>query len=669
MPDNFASLFEFLPIGAYRSTPAGRMLRANPALVRLNGCDTEAELLARVHDLATEWYVEPGRREQFKSQLAAQGRVTGFESEVHRHKTRERIWISENAHAVRGPDGRVEYYEGTVEEVTERVRERQRLLASEANLAQMIDLVPGVVYRVLTYPDGRRRMSYVSASVKPLLGIEPEAVLADPAMIFRLCHPEDLPRLVAAAGEAVPNERPLAIEFRVVLDGRERWLQMSSAPAPSEDGAIARVGMFFDISAHKQAEQALREHGELWKSALERLSDGVWDWDIERRTGMVSVQGKALLGYRDDELLGDPASMDAITHPDDIAGMRHARDAHFDGRAPVYMNEHRIRCKDGHWKWVLSRGVVMRRDADGRPLRMIGTHTDIDADKQAAALKRERDRAAAADQAKTMLLSRVSHELRTPLNAILGFAQLLELEGTATAGSPAPHPHERPHERPLERPHEEPREHADQRSPAQQRYLPHILASGRHLLGLVDDILDLSAVQTGQLRMEIEPIDPGALADEVLAMFASTAAQAGVEVQSTVAGAALPALAGDRKRCKQILSNLVSNAIKFNRPGGWVRLSAAAAPGGQIEVSVQDSGPGLTAGQQARLFQPFERAGAERGPVAGTGLGLALSRQFAEAMGGRIEVRSQPGVGSVFTLGLPAAGGDAAAASASAART
>lgn len=637
--DGFASLFEFLPIGAYRSTPEGRVLRANPALVRLNGCADEAELLARVQDLASEWYVQPGRREQFKAQLAARGRVTGFESEVWRHKTRERIWISENAHAVLGPDGRVAYFEGTVEEISQRVRERERLVASETRLAQMIDLVPGVVYRQLHYPDGSRRVAFISSSVQSLFGLTPQAVQEEPSILYRVCHPEDRPQLERAAAEAIAAGRPLALEFRIVLDGRVRWVRLSSTAAPAEDGAAARVGMFFDITARKEIEAALRDTGELWKSALESLSDGVWAWDIEHRTGTISPQGKALFGYRDDEL-DHPDALDAITHSDDLPRIRQAREAHFAGRTPVYVSEHRIRCKDGRWKWVLSRGVVMRRDGDERPLRMIGTHTDIDADKQAESLRHERDRAAAADQAKTMLLSRVSHELRTPLNAILGFAQLLQLD--AGAGRLGPE--------------------------ALQRYVPHILTSGRHLLGLVDDILDLSAVQTGQLRMDIEPIDARALFEDVLGMFASTAAESGVEVHGPPPGPALPALAGDRRRCLQIVSNLVSNAIKFNRRGGWVRLAAAADADGHVSLRVQDNGPGLTAEQQARLFQPFERAGAERGTVAGTGLGLALSRQLAEAMGGSVAVSSQPNEGSVFTLRLPAAlaRSDAAGAAAAA---
>jgi len=638
---DFSALFEALPIGAYRSRPDGSMLRANPALVRLNGYQDEAELLRAVRDIAREWYADPRRRAEFVRRLDSDGRVTAFVSEVWRHKTRERIWISENAAVVRDAAGQVLCYEGTVEEITERVLTEQALQRSEARLQQLMSLMPGVVYRLAIHDDGSRHYTFVSDGVRELYGVEPAEVLADGDALVRRRHPSERGRQLDLNVAALRERRDLQYEVQVRLDdGREKWVQVISAPGPPEDGHHVRVGMLFDVTARKRAEQALRENGELWKAALESLSDGVWDWDIEHGTGMVSVQGKALFGYRDDELAGDPASMDTITHPDDRAAMRLAREAHFGGRAAVYVNEHRIRCRDGRWKWVLSRGVVMRRDADGRPLRMIGTHTDIDADKQAEALRRERDRAAAADQAKSLLLSRVSHELRTPLNAILGFAQLLELDAAPPAAEPADTP---------------------AAAPERQRYVPHILASGRHLLGLVDDLLDLSSEQVGQLRMEIEPVDLHALAEEVLEMFASTAAQAGVELQSALAGATLPPLAGDRLRCKQILGNLLSNAIKFNQRGGWVRLAATASPGGEVVLSVQDNGPGLTAEQQSRLFQPFERAGAERGPVAGTGLGLALSRQFAEAMGGSIDVRSVPGVGSVFTVRLPSARGGAAA--------
>lgn len=497
--DGFATLFEFLPIGAYRSSPEGRMLRANPALVRLNGCDSEAELLERVRDIATEWYVDPERRETFKRLLDEHGQVIAFESQIHRHKTRERIWISENAHAVFDSQGRVRWYEGTVEEITDRVRERQ----------------------------------------------------------------------------------------------------------------------------------ALREQGELWKRALENTGDGVWDWHVLDGTEVLSPAGAALFGYRPDELEQKPETLDALTHPDDVPEMDQARQAHFSGRTPVYVNEHRVRCKDGSWKWVLSRGVVMSRDAAGRPIRMIGTHTDITERKQAEALRRERDLAAAADQAKSQFLSRVSHELRTPLNAILGFAQLLQT--------------------------------GEGRTPPQTRqlYLEHLLTSGRHLLGVVNDVLDLASLQSGELRLSSAATPLQSLLAEVRAMLAPAAEAAEVQLfDDTEAHADFTAWC-DAQRVRQILVNLVGNAVRYNHPQGWVRISRHQEPGSggkaeRILVRVADSGQGLDPAQLARLFQPFDRLGAQRGPVAGTGLGLAVSRQLARAMGGEIQVTSQPGDGSVFTLVLPA---------------
>ncbi|MDP1648897.1 MAG: PAS domain-containing protein [Rubrivivax sp.] len=621
--DNFSSLFEFLPIGAYRTLPDGTQLRANLALVRLNGYASEAEMLAGVHDIALEWYVDPQRRAVFRRLLEAEGQVAGFESEVWRHKTRERIWISENAHVVRDAAGRIDYYEGTVEEITERVQAREALRRSQQQLQQIFDLVPGVIYRLVTSPDGQTRASLISPNVRELFGVSAEAVLRDPLALRTLRHPDDRTQAEARLVAAAQAGQALAIEFRIVLDdGTVKWIHQTSNPAPAEDGNEVRIGLMLDITARKQAEQALRDNSELWKRALESTGDGVWDLDLAHGEEVYSPQCKALYGYSDDELPNLPTALDRLTHPDDVQRMRQDREDHFAGRTPAYVNEHRVLCKDGQWKWILARGIVISRDAAGRPLRMIGTHTDITAAKQADALRFERDRAAAADQAKSQFLSRVSHELRTPLNAILGFAQLLDMDAGA--------------------------------SKRQRGWIAHVLASGRHLLALMDDILEISSLQTGALPMTLESLPLRPVVEEAWAMLAGAAQEAGIAVIDEVPPGHALTVRADRRRLKQIVSNLLSNAIKYNRPGGWVRLRAQAA-GDQVELAVTDNGPGLDEAQRARLFQPFERLGAQHGPVAGTGLGLSLSRQLADAMGGTIEVDSTPGVGSTFRVRMPAA--------------
>jgi PAS domain S-box-containing protein len=513
--DNFSTLFEFLPIGAYRSSPQGTQLRANPALARMNGFATEAEQLAARCDIAGRWYVDPQRRAEFMRQMVQHGQVVAFESEVYRYKTRERIWISENAHLVRDERGRALFYEGTVEDISSRVSDRAVLQASQQQMLQIMEMVPGMVYQVALLPGGQRQATFISGGVRELLGLEPEDILADGMLLHRLRHPDDRARIEAETEAANAARRPLHIEFRVVLPtGQIKWVQVLSAAAPAADTRNVRVGVVVDITAAKQAEN----------------------------------------------------------------------------------------------------------------------------------LRMERDGAAAADLAKSAFLSRVSHELRTPLNAVLGFAQLMALDPGHSAFS--------------------------QR---QLGWTRQILASGRHLTALMDDLLDLSSAQTGQLRFNLTAVALRPLIEEACTMLSGAAATAGVQLlQAPPADPAL-ALLADRKRLLQVLGNLLSNAIKYNRPGGWVRVQAVRLAGHQgaqgqasdeVELQVADSGPGLDAGQRARLFQPFERLNAHAGPIAGTGLGLALSRQFVEAMGGRIRVDSEPGQGAVFSLRLPRVAPESGAAAA-----
>ncbi len=501
--DQFSTLFEFLPIGAYRSSPQGQQLRANPALARMNGFASEAEHLAAQCDIAGRWYVDPLRRDVFMRQMVQQGQVVGFESEVFRYRTRERIWVRENAHLVRDALGRPLFFEGTVEDITERVRDRLALYASQQQMRQIMEMVPGMVYQVMLLPDGQRKATFISGGVRELLGLEPEDLLADGMLMHRLRHPEDRARIEAETNAANAARRPLHLEFRVVLPtGQIKWVQVLSAAAPTADSHDVRVGVVVDVTAAKLAEK----------------------------------------------------------------------------------------------------------------------------------LRLERDRAAAADLAKSAFLSRVSHELRTPLNAVLGFAQLMELD---------PGHGEFSHR--------------------QLAWTRQALASGRHLTALLDDLLDLSSAQTGQLRFNLKAVPLQPLIEEACTMLSGEATAAGVQIRNEPSADGALALVADRKRLLQVLGNLLSNAIKYNHPGGWVQVQAVPVgtddpdAADAVELRVADSGPGLDVSQRARLFQPFERLNAHAGPIAGTGLGLALSRQLVEAMGGRIRVDSEPGHGAVFSLRLPRA--------------
>jgi PAS domain S-box-containing protein len=489
LPD-WSTLFDLLPVGAYRSTPDGRQLRANLALVRMNGYERESQLLDAVQDIAHEWYVDPARRSAFRETLEREGRVTGFVSEVFRHRTRERIWVSENAHLVRDAQGRAVCYEGTVEEITAHVRARQSLERSEAQLRVISERLPGVVYLAHVSPEGTISFRFISEGVRELYGVDPEEAMRDGHVLQRMRHPDDDARVQAGLTASERHERAHSDEFRIIRpDGSVRWVRATSSPIDHDDAGDHRCGLIIDVTARHEAE----------------------------------------------------------------------------------------------------------------------------------ALRADRDRADAAHRAIASLLARISHELRTPLNAVLGFAQLLEADAALDA--------------------------------RQRRYAAESVRAGRHLLALVDDLLDLGRAESGDVTLQLAALDPGTALQESLALVEPLADAAGVRIEPPVS--ALPRLRADPLRLRQVLTNLLSNAIKYNRAGGWVRIEGEHV-GDRCALSVIDNGPGLDAGQQARLFQPFERLGAESGPVAGTGLGLTLSLQLARAMGGDIVVTSRPGQGSRFTLTLPA---------------
>lgn len=235
------------------------------------------------------------------------------------------------------------------------------------------------------------------------------------------------------------------------------------------------------------------------------------------------------------------------------------------------------------------------------------------------------EEARSANRAKTEFLSRTSHELRTPLNVILGFAQLLEtdLRGTPAAANVA-----------------------------------QVLGAGRHLLSLIDEMLDIARIESGEIVLRPQPVTLAPLLQEVQALVAPLAAQKDVTLE--LASAASLSVQADRQRLRQVLLNLLTNAIKFNRPGGSVRLSAVV-DGPRVRIDVADTGVGIAKEQIARLFSPFERLDAERLGVEGTGLGLAISHQLMKRMQGSIEVRSEVGQGSTFTLVLEGAHAAAAA--------
>ncbi|MCL2448527.1 MAG: ATP-binding protein, partial [Polyangiaceae bacterium] len=266
--------------------------------------------------------------------------------------------------------------------------------------------------------------------------------------------------------------------------------------------------------------------------------------------------------------------------------------------------------------------VLDRRSGDGGIVKTIWDLTDDVL--IAEELREARATAEAASNAKSEFLSSISHELRTPLNAIIGFAQLLG----------------RDKKEPLSNRH---KERVDQ-----------ILRGGEHLLRLIDDILDLSHIEAGRVSISSEPVSVPDVLDEVRSTLEATAARAGILFTVVpLPGAGLLRVRADRTRFVQIVMNFATNAIKYNKPGGRVDVSARAAGHDRLRVSVTDTGIGIAVDKQDKLFQPFQSAGQETGSVEGTGIGLVITKRLAELMGGHVDFRSEPGQGSEFWVELP----------------
>ena len=301
-----------------------------------------------------------------------------------------------------------------------------------------------------------------------------------------------------------------------------------------------------------------------------------------------------------------------------------------------------VRRADGQRRWLSINATPLVREGSDEPFAVLAALTDITRHVEAehqlrdsnealeqrvgertAALQRAVEAAERASQAKSEFLSRMSHELRTPLNAILGFAQLLLLSRAQLGDN-------------------------------ETQKVRQIETAGWHLLALINDVLDLARIEAGSMSTSAEPVEIGALVAETLPMLQTLAAERAVTLVAPPVGARGAWVLADRKRLKQVLANLLSNAVKYNRRGGRVEVEIGAAGKGRRQVAVRDTGRGFSAAQLAQLYQPFTRFERAGEAIEGTGIGLVITRRLVDLMGGRIEVESDEGVGSVFRVDFAA---------------
>jgi len=466
---------------------------------------------------------------------------------------------------------------------------------------------------------------YVNEAFEAMTGYPRGEVIGRDIRFLR--GPETDPAGMQTLREAYREGDECTVELRVHRkDGVPFWCSLALSPVQDIQGRVTHfVGVMTDVTARKEFEENLGRSEERFRSLVEAIAAIVWTTPAAGGFESEQAEWSEFTGQAFERLRG-AGWLDAV-HPDDRAETLEATARGLAGRAP-YQFEHRLRRKDGVYRHMVVRAVPIF-NGDGSIREWVGVDDDVTERKEAEdALVEAKEAAEAASRSKSTFLANMSHELRTPLNAIIGYSEMLQEEAEAEGNGSA------------------------------VSDLQKIHAAGRHLLGLINDILDLSKIEAGKMDLYLETFDAAEMVRGVADTVRPLLDKNG-DALEVVCPDDLGTIHADLTKTRQALLNLMSNASKFTEQG-TVTLEAAREPsadgaGESMVFRVKDTGIGMTDEQVARLFRPFTQADASTTrKYGGTGLGLTITRRFCQMMGGDVEVESAPGKGSTFTVRLPA---------------
>lgn len=610
--ERFRASFDRAAIGMalidLRRAGVGRFLRVNGALCAMTGY-SEIELLATTSTAITH----PDDRVETASNLnrLADGTDTRWTTDKrYQDAAGQAVWVHFAVSVVHDAGGAPSYGVSQVEDITVRKHGEAQLQERFRELATNVDV--GFLVRQLDPPE----FLYFNPAYMRIFGFDPAGPAPTPRDAIALVNPDDVERVRAILAAAAGGDSVEHTWRFTRRDGKSRWVSGRFSPITDLDGKVRRVaGLFEDITDRRCAEVVLAESEERFRELANNVDVGF----------SIREPGNSAYLYLNSEyqtIFGfDPAAPWPTL--DQVVARIHPADGHRRTNAPVVpddrtTDEWRLLLPGGVERWI-SGNTFPVLDDDGHTRRVVGIIEDITERKATEnAMLAARAEAERANAAKTEFLSAMSHELRTPLNAILGFGQLIEM---------------------------------DDPSSQRREWVGHILKSGHHLLGLIDEILDISRMESGTIRLSLEPVHVGDVVAQTVGMLAPLADQRGIRIEVDDSGMDNHVFA-DHQRLKQVLVNILSNALKYNLTNGSVRIECETTAE-RLLMSVTDTGIGIADHDLNRLFQPFERLSAEQSTIEGTGLGLALTKRLMTEMGGEVGVRSSIGEGSSFWLKLP----------------
>ena len=448
-----------------------------------------------------------------------------------------------------------------------------------------------------------------------LLGQDPaEGPLRMGELLRRYAHPDDRERVAVRAlnWSRGPSDQALSIEMRIRRgDGALRWVEVRCRQQDGADGVRRAYGVLLDVTEQHEALERLKESNERLTLALSSVAMGTWSRDLRTNEDYWDEQMFRLRGLEPRERALDDVERLAMVLPEDRALLQGVLEPFVHTSQPLEY-EFRLQRADGEIRTIASRSIALTDDS-GRAYRRIGVNWDVTEARLSERAQREREIALRESRAKSALLSRVSHELRTPLNAVLGFTQLMLAQGS------------------------------DGDALQRRRWLLQIQAAGQGLLALIDGVLDLNESAGNPEPAVSAPVPLAPVIDRVLSQYAADISARGLAVRREVGALGV---AADERRLHQVLAQLIGNAVKFNRQGGDLVVSARTEAKETV-VSISDQGPGVPPSLVPRLFEAFSDS------TSGPGIGLAIAQAMAQRMGGRIALEHTGADGSVFELRLP----------------
>lgn len=603
------ALFASVPVGFVWIDRDLRFLRINDWLAKTHGCSVTAHLGRSVSEIVPA--MEPFLRE-VTARIAETGEPVldeVFAGETAQDSGQSRVW-SHHWYPVRNELSEIVGFSAMVTDITERSMTDAALQLKNDRFEVAVKASKAVLWQ----QDLDMRFTWLH---NPAPGIDGSNAVGklDSDLLERA---EDAEFIDHLKREVVRSGVGVHTEFYPQIQGVVHCFEVLMEPLRDAAGKITGLtGAAIDVTERKREEAERHESDQFYRALAEASLEIPYrmsaDW-----SEMVLLDGPQIVASSNEALSGWAWLMQNVP-ADEHDRIRQAIQDAIHSKS-LFEMEHRVVRPDGSTGWVRSRAVPLL-DQNNVVTAWFGAASDITERKEAEHSLMEATIAAQkANKAKSDFLSNMSHELRTPLNSILGFAQLME------CGTPEP-------------------------SPVQKKYLEHIVKGGWYLLHLIDELLDLAQIDTGKLTLEMEPFSLAEVMIECQAMLEPQANERSIKMSFHLANLTRNVI-GDRMRVKQVALNVLSNAIKYNRPGGAVDVEIVMTTPGTVRVCVTDTGEGLAPEQLAQLFQSFNRLGREAGPVQGTGIGLVMSKRLIEQMEGRIGADSTIGVGSEFWFEL-----------------